>query len=312
MSDATMNAPHVESGETFMRRLRSDHAGLSRVLREIDSHQAVLRSEPEYAQPLLEEAMRYLLQYQHAFHHPREDRLFARIRSHAPRLYGEMQRLVREHRVGQRRAEQLAAELHRATAAQLRGRRGTQLARLLHDYVRYTRTHMRREEAVFYARSESVLEPADWIALSASDTVSDPMSDLRRLAAEYPLLAARLTHPVREVGGIGIDTAGPARPGDLLRHLLEELSEVVGAIVHDAVELASANFDSVRGVRAPADLVRVAGSIHRRNVRFAGRCVGRPARWVSDAASRLAGAWRQGSATAAIEPERLVGKRRRR
>lgn len=310
MSHATRTAPHVEGGETFMRRLRSDHAGLSRVLREIDSHQAVLRSEPEYVQPLLVEAMRYLLQYQHAFHHPREDRLFARIRSHAPRLYGEMQRLVREHRVGQRRAEQLAAELGRATPAQLHGRRGTQLARLLHDYVRYTRAHMRREEAVFYARSESVLEPSDWIELSASDKVSDPMSDLRRLAAEYPLLAARLTHPVREVGGI--DTAAPARPSDLLRHLLEELSEVIGAIVHDAVELVSANFDSVRGVRAPADLARVARSIHRRNVRFAGHCVERPARWVSDAASRVVGAWRQEPGATAIEPERRAFRRGRR
>jgi hemerythrin-like domain-containing protein len=273
-----------------MQRLRADHAGLSRVLREIDRHQSLLRTEPEYAQPLLVEAMRYLLQYQHAFHHPREDRLFVRIRAHAPRLLREMQRLIREHRVGQRRAEDLAAELGRATPQQLRGRKGVQLARLLQSYVRHTRDHMRREEVVFYARSESVLERSDWNALSVADEPADPMSDLRKLAAEYPLLAARLTQPVREIGGTGI-AAGTTRSGDLMRHILEDFSEAYGGLFHDAIDLVRANIDSLRSVRTPTGFMRAARPIHARNMQFLGRCVTRPTRWARQSAGAIVAAW---------------------
>lgn len=269
-----------------MQRLRIDHAGLSRVLREIDTQQSLLRTEPASARPLLVEAMRYLLQYQHAFHHPREDRLFARIRAHSPRLYRDMQRLVREHRIGQRRAEQLAADLDHTKPGQLRGRKGAQLAKRLQDYVRHTRQHMRREEAVFYARSETVLDRPDWKALTAGDTKSDPMADLRRLAAEYPLLAERLTRPIREVGGAG-DAAVPSDPGAALRHSLEQLSEVYGELVHDALDLAGANFESLRNVRSPADLVRAARPIHARNCRFAGRAILQPSRWARDTARAI-------------------------
>lgn len=274
-----------------MQRLRADHAGLSRVLREIDSQQELLRTDPESAQPMLAEAVRYLLQYQHAFHHPREDRLFKHIRARSPRLYRDMQRLVREHRIGHRRAGELAAELGRATPAQLRGRLGVQIAKSLQDYVHHTRAHMRREEAVFYARSETVLDAADWQALSAGDAATDPMSDLQRLASEYPLLAARLTRTVREVGGAG-RSPRRSRPREALWHGIEELSEVYGGLLHDALDVARANLDSLASVRTPVDLVRVARPIHSRTWQFAERCVTRPSRWALDTAGSLVEAWR--------------------
>jgi hemerythrin-like domain-containing protein len=276
--------------ESFMQRLRTDHAGLSRVLREIDRHQSLLRTDPEYAQPLLVEAMRYLLQYQHAFHHPREDRLFTRIRAHSPRLLRDMQRLIREHRIGQRRAEELAVELDRATPQQLRGRKGVQLARLLQSYVRHTRDHMRREEVVFYARSESVLERSDWLALAEADDPADPMSDLRRLAAEYPLLAARLTQPVREIGGTGT-AMGTARSGDLMRHILEDFSEAYGGLLHEALDLVRANVDTLRSVRTATGLMRAARPIHARNMQFLGRCISEPTRWARQSAGAIVATW---------------------
>jgi len=276
-------AAPAADGDSFMHRLRADHAGLSRVLREIDTQQELLRTAPESAQPTLVEAIRYLLQYQHAFHHPREDRLFERIRARAPHLYPDMQRLVREHRIGHRRAGELAAGLGRATPAQLRGRRGAQLAKSLQSYVHHTRGHMRREEAVFYARSETVLDAADWQALTADDSATDPVSDLQRLAAEYPLLAARLTRPVREVGGTG-RAARRSRPSEALWHGLEELSEVYGGLLHDAIDVTRANLDSLCAVRTPVDLVRVARPIQSRTWQFAGRCVTRPSRWAIDTA----------------------------
>ena len=220
------------AADRFMRLLRDDHAGLSRVLREIDAQQSLLRSSPETARPVLGEAMRYLLIYQHSVHHPREDRLFARIRGREPGLYRNMSSLVREHRAGQLQAEALAGELSRATLAQLRGRTGERLARELQSYVRHTRAHMLREEAVFYTGSERVLRAPDWAVLMEGAGQRDPAGDLARLAARYPRLAARLSQPERQVSGPG---ETERRTCDDTRHLLERIVETYGMLAQEAI-----------------------------------------------------------------------------
>jgi hemerythrin-like domain-containing protein len=223
------------TAEKFMQLLRNDHAGLSRVLREIDLQQSRLQESPESARPVLTEAMRYLLVYQHSVHHPREDRLFARIRAREPGLYRNMSRLVREHRTGQQRAEALAGELARSTASQLRGRRGLQLAKQLQQYVLHTREHMKREEAVFYSGSERVLRTADWSALMQGAQQRDPAGDLERLAARYPRLAERLRQPERLVTETSV-TNVPQR--DRLRRCAEQVVEFYAKLAHDTIDLA--------------------------------------------------------------------------
>ena len=222
------------SAATFMGLLRDDHAGLSRVLREVDAQQSMLQSSPETARPVLAEAMRYLLVYQHSVHHPREDRLFARIRAREPQLYRNMDRLVREHRVGQQRAETLAGEISRTTMAQLRGRAGQRLAKQLQLYVRHTREHMRREEAVFYTGSERVLRASDWAALMDGASQRDPALDLNRLATRYPRLAARLAEPERSVTGPGESD----EHGRGLVHLVERMVEAWARLAHETIDCA--------------------------------------------------------------------------
>jgi hemerythrin-like domain-containing protein len=274
--------------QPFMLRLRADHAGMSRILREIDAQQSRLVTQPKTSRPVLIEAMRYLLQYQHASHHPREDRLFARIRAREPGTHPEIRRLVRQHRVGLRRAEDITDILVRNGPSQLRGPRGVQLQGLLQKYVRYTRQHMRLEEALFYARSESVLRAADWRELTASDERADPMSDLGRLEKRYPRLAARLAQHVHEISGNGVVTDPVWHPAQgTLRPSLERLIETWGGLAHDLLELGLANMHSLRGVRSPAGLWRAARPIHERNWNFVRRCVTRPMSWVVDTATAL-------------------------
>jgi hemerythrin-like domain-containing protein len=258
-----------------MRLLRDDHAGLSRVLREIDAQQSLLQSSPETARPVLGEAMRYLLVYQHSVHHPREDRLFARIRGREPGLYRNMSSLVREHRTGQQQAEALAGDLSRATLAQLRGRTGERLAKQLQAYVRHTRAHMRREEAVFYSGSERVLRASDWAVLMEGAEQRDPAGDLARLAARYPRLAARLSQPERQVSGPG-ETRG--RACDRVQHFLEQIVETYGMLAQETIEVARSNLADLRGVRTPLALLRTAGSIRTRSARLAARVVTQPFR----------------------------------
>lgn len=271
----TSRSSTSDAAEWFMRLLRDDHAGLSRVLREIDAQQSSLQSSPETARPVLGEAMRYLLVYQHSLHHPREDRLFARIRGREPGLYRNMSSLVREHRTGQQQAEALAGELSRATLAQLRGRTGERLAKQLQAYVRHTRAHMRREETVFYAGSERVLRASDWAVLMEGAEQRDPAGDLARLAARYPRLAARLSQPERQGSGAG-ETRG--RTCDGAQHFLERIVETYGMLAQETIEAMRSNLAELRRVRTPLALLRTAGSIHTRSARLAARVMTHPFR----------------------------------
>jgi hemerythrin-like domain-containing protein len=253
-----------EAREAFMKLLRDDHAGLSRVLREIDAQQSALRSSPETARAVLMEAMRYLLVYQHSVHHPREDLLFSRMRDREPLLYRSMHRLLLEHRIGQERAESLARELAQAKPLQLRGKAGVRLSRQLQDYVHRTRQHMRREEAVFYAGSARVLRESDWAAIMSGPLPRDPAGDLHRLAARYPRLAARLAQPERAVTGSGEREARPQdRPG--IRQRAELIAELFGEVLHDTADLARRGVDDLRKVRTPLGLARATAEIGARN-----------------------------------------------
>lgn len=229
-------ARSTAAAESFMRLLREDHAGLSRVLREIDLQVSLLQSVPGAARPVLAEAMRYLLVYQHSIHHPREDQLFARVRGREPRLYHNMHRLVREHRVGRQVAERLANELARSTLPQLQGRTGQRLARQLQQYVQHTRDHMRREEAVFYSGSERVLRASDWAALVAGPAARDPARDPQRFAARYPRLAERMSRPQTDVIGPGESTSATT-----LRALAGQLVDRCAALLHKALDVANRN-----------------------------------------------------------------------
>jgi hemerythrin-like domain-containing protein len=226
-------ARRVVAAGSFMRILRDDHAGLSRVLREIDAQTSVLQSVPGAARPVLAEALHYLLVYQHSIHHRREDQLFARVRAREPRLYANMRRLVREHRVGHQQAERIAGELSRATLAQLRGRTGLRLAKQLQQYVQQTRDHMRREEAVFYTGSERVLRASDWAALMAGPMPRDPAADPQRFATRYPRLAERMSRPQRIVTGPRETSSGAD-----LRARAEEVVERCAARLRQAIDVA--------------------------------------------------------------------------
>jgi len=270
--------PHAQAaGDEFMTRLRDDHAGLSRVLREIDAQQTALRSMPETARPVLVEAMRYILVYQHSVHHPREDLLFAKIRDREPSLYRNMHRLVMEHRIGQERAEALARDLAQATPAQLRGRAGLRISKQLHDYVRHTRSHMRREEAVFYTGAARVLKASDWATIASGPMPRDPAGNLIRLSDRYPKLAARLATPERMVAGHGEQSAQSQDRPDL-RQRAEVVAELFGEALHETADFVRAGLTDLGGIRSPVGAVRASFSIGARSFRCASRLAGLPFR----------------------------------
>lgn len=274
----------LATGPDFMQALRRDHAGLSRVLREVDSQAARLTRDPDTVRPVLVDALRYLLRYHHAFHHPREDRLFARIRARDDSLDDSLGELSHEHEVGEQQLSDLAEALDHSSLSQLRGKAGHRLAGRIQDYVRHTRTHMRSEEAVFYTRAEGVLDDRDWKAvIAADDGRQDPMADLVEMSESYPNLAEQLGLPVHYLGLI--EYASPLR--EELRAQMLALVDVYGGLAFDAMNLGRGHVEKLLAVRGPVSLMQAVGSISSANLHFAGQCLIRPPRWALNSAASM-------------------------
>ncbi len=271
------------SAAAFMLRLRHDHSGLSRMLRAIDGMVDRLTTEPAAVQPFLVEAFAYLLDYQHGYHHPREDRLFEKIRARRPALADTLSKLAEEHESGERETAELTEVLSAATPDQLRGRKGERLATRIHGYIQHARLHMRDEEAVFYARAEQVLRKTDWAEIIDKDGHQDPLADIQGLACEYPELAAHFNLTTRHLGRseTGADTASAMH-----RHVLG-LTDLYGGLLHEGFNLTRRNARRLLAVRGPLSLANTVGKITCDNLRFAGQCLSRPSRWALNSGTEL-------------------------
>ncbi len=285
--NAVVMTQEESPGTAYMASLRQDHAGLSRVLRLIDALSDQLVEAPEEAQPVLLDALRYLLQYHHGYHHPREDRLFASIRARQPALQETLDRIGHEHETGETEIARLFADLQAADARELAGKPGARLATRISAYVTHARTHMRDEEVVFYARAEAVLDDADWHGIIDTDGPQDPLANPPELAEHYPKLAEHLKL-ASAPGGPGADRNDDQ--ADLHRQLLA-LTDVYGGLLHEGLDLTRTNVQRMAAIRSPGGLVRAVGDISSANLRFAGHCVARPSRWMVNASCSLLLGW---------------------
>ena len=281
ISNATITSS--PSSAAFMQRLRHDHAGLSRILRAIDGMVDRLATEPDAVQPFLVEAFSYLLSYQHGYHHPREDRLFEKIRSKRPELSDTLAKLAEEHATGEAETAALADELAACTPEHLGAKKGERLAARIQGYIRHARLHMRDEEAVFYARAELVLNESDWAEVIDADGLQDPLADMTTLAGAYPELAAHFNLPTRHLGASGASDDGT---GALHQHVLA-LTDLYGGLMHEGFDLTRRNTRRLLSVRGPIGLMRTVTAITSDNLQFAAQCVRRPSRWAIDTGTEL-------------------------
>lgn len=277
-------AAESHSAQAFLARLRLDHARLSRVLREVEVQRVRLASEPAAARAVLGEALDYLLEYQHRHHHPREDRLFARLALVRDDLDAELRGLGREHAAAAARA--------RALAAAVKSRTDTRFARELQAYVDEMRDHMRREErAVIYAGAETWLTGAQWQALAADAVPDDPLGDAAHLRRDFPQLAAALAEPVRDVTSAAAITAAASDPHGrslaALRDGANELVETYGELLHEGLELARSNVGALWAAPSPLSAVGALPEVSRRSYRFVARCWTLPSRVALECATRM-------------------------
>lgn len=195
-----------------MRRLRRDHANLSRLLTGLERQVAVMTRGDRPDWDIIQRILAYCLTYPDHHHHPLEDRLLARLQKKNPGAAAPFATLSAEH-------EELSAALRDFAAATEQVLQDATLPRawfagLAGKFVEAQRDHMRREEAGFFPNAERILEAADWAELdrNAASLPDDPLFDTPTAREFEALLTDIKAWEAAQLLG-----SGPDKPGAKLQ-----------------------------------------------------------------------------------------------
>jgi len=192
-------------GNHVVDALYVEHRYAARLLDLLaEQTQALLRRRPIDREAALG-AMSYLTQHSDAYHHPREDAMFARLVKRDPGLAPRIAEVERAHRtIGSAGKHLLAAlqglqEDSHADAAGVASRMG--------DYVARLREHMAIEESDLFPRARQVLDDDDLAAIDrAFDRVRDPLFEASvrdAYAAYHPVIRYLAERPaLRQALGV--------------------------------------------------------------------------------------------------------------
>jgi hemerythrin-like domain-containing protein len=194
-----MRAPHV------INALHVEHRYAARLLDLLEEQQAaLLRRQPIDLEAVLG-AMTYLTQHSDAYHHPREDAMFARLVKRDPDLAVRIAEIEHAHATIGSAGKRLLAALQdlqkdgRADEARLASRMG--------DYVGALREHMAIEERDLFPRAAQLLEDDDLAAIDhAFRRVTDPIFEASvrdAYAAYHPVVRYLAEQPaLRQALGV--------------------------------------------------------------------------------------------------------------
>jgi hemerythrin-like domain-containing protein len=186
----THTGKHPDKGpqaHDVVSALYAEHRYAARLLDLLEEQREALSRRQRIDREASVAAMTYMTQHTDAYHHPREDAMFARLAKRDPRLAMRIAEIERAHRTIGASGTQLLAALQclqedsRADQAKVAGRLG--------DYVRAMREHMAIEERDLFPRARQVLDDDDLAKIDrAFRRVIDPIfeASVRDAYAEYP------------------------------------------------------------------------------------------------------------------------------
>lgn len=193
----------------IMRLLRDEHGNLAKVLDILNRQVEIVAAGDPPDFDLLESILEYTLNYPDLCHHPKEDRIYQKLRARdaaAARAVGD---LHDEHR-------RLGGTTRRFAAAVRNLRRDPDLPRgvianLAREYLDFADHHMRVEESTFFPIALESLTDSDWVAIdSAVVNRIDPLFGLHVQKA-YQLLHAEIRQPVPTSGRVPATGDGHGR-----------------------------------------------------------------------------------------------------
>lgn len=170
----------------LVEQIHQDHVNVSRILDLIEQEVDRARDEQMPDLDLLEDAMRYMINYSDLVHHPKEDAMFEKLLQKEPDVAEQVNVLREEHielaRLGSEFSEIVKAAEHgdfvlRADVI----KRGT-------EYVDTLRSHMDAEEVGLLKRAHASLTTQDLEEIDAAyASARDPLME-NSLREEYTAL----------------------------------------------------------------------------------------------------------------------------
>ena len=138
----------------ILGELRQDHKNMALLLDllERESNRIYEGEEPDYE--LIHDVMQYMTVYPDAVHHPKEDRLYAELKSVRPDLSGGFDRITVDHRSIAEQGLQLRDDIASISSGSF-VRRKKVVAEALR-YVNTLRSHMQWEELDLFRRCEEM------------------------------------------------------------------------------------------------------------------------------------------------------------
>jgi len=192
-------------GYDVVSALYAEHRYAARLLDLLEEQRAALsRGEAIDCEASLG-AMTYMTQHSDAYHHPREDAMFARLAKRDPRLMTRIAEIERAHQTIGSDGKKLLAALQRLQTGSRADDAG--VASRMGDYVGAMREHMAIEERDLFPRARQVLDDDDLAKIDrALRRVTDPLfeASVRDAYAAYnPVVRYFAEQPaLRQVLGV--------------------------------------------------------------------------------------------------------------
>ena len=158
----------------ILGELREDHRNMAMLLDLIERESNLIYEGEEPDFDLVYDIMHYMTVYPDAVHHPKEDQLYAELKSIRPDLSAGFERITLDHRSISESGLKLREQLGAISAGSF-VRRKTIVGNALR-YVNQLRSHMQWEELDLFKRcDEMVSDGHEFIIESTVVRMSDPL-----------------------------------------------------------------------------------------------------------------------------------------
>jgi len=161
------------SGHPILATLYAEHRYMGTLLKLLETQVDSLEQDDEVDPQVLYESLHYMTHFPDAFHHPREDLVYARAGELDYALADNVDTLQRDHD----HLSRLGPKALKAVAHWEETGEGVDRLRVVvRDYIDTMYKHMEIEEALVFPEIERVLKPADWAELERDDLMT-PVPD---------------------------------------------------------------------------------------------------------------------------------------
>ncbi len=177
--------------------LYAEHRYMGTLLRLVESEIERIQADEAVDPHVFYESLHYLSHYPDAFHHPREDMVYARAGEVEPQLADSVDTLQRDHDFLAKSGAKTLALVARWKET---GEGQAKMAKAVLAYLDAQHRHMEAEEALVFPEIERVLDSEDWRELE-QDSLLAPVPDPvfgPRVAREYRNVARKARRVLRK------------------------------------------------------------------------------------------------------------------